>query len=176
MVLTWATRLADRVAGAVAMATSPRLTSQALAFDVVGRNAILRDPAYHKGRYYDARRRADCRAGHRADAGTHHLPVARGDDAEVRRPAASPAPCAHPVRDEVRRRLVSGLSGRPFGERFDANSYLTLTMAIDLFDLGDTREKLARRLGQSSCRWLLMSFSSDWLFPPFQSQETRRCA
>ncbi len=88
MVLTWATRLADRVAGAVAIATSPRLTSQALAFDVVGRNAILRDPAYHKGRYYDAAR-ADGGVGHRADAGPHHLPVARGDDAEVRRPAAA---------------------------------------------------------------------------------------
>ena len=53
MTLTWATHLPERVAGAVAVATSARLTSQALAFDVVGRNAILRDPAYHKGRYYD---------------------------------------------------------------------------------------------------------------------------
>ncbi len=44
-------------------------------------------------------------------------------------------------------------------------------MAIDLFDLGETREELLAALGQSSCRWLLMSFSSDWLFPPFQSQE-----
>ena len=48
MVLTWATRFPGRVAGAVALATSPRLTSQALAFDVVGRNAILRDPAYRR--------------------------------------------------------------------------------------------------------------------------------
>ena len=61
--------------------------------------------------------------------------------------------------------------GDRFGERFDANSYLTLTMAIDLFDLGDTPEKLQAVLGQSNCRWLLMSFTSDWLFPPFQSQE-----
>ncbi len=61
--------------------------------------------------------------------------------------------------------------GDRFGERFDANSYLTLTMAMDLFDLGDTPEKLVATLGRSSCRWLLMSFSSDWLFPPFQSQE-----
>ena len=61
--------------------------------------------------------------------------------------------------------------GDRFGERFDANSYLTLTMAIDLFDLGDTPEKLIETLGRSSCRWLLLSFTSDWLFPPFQSQE-----
>jgi homoserine O-acetyltransferase len=51
--LTWATRHPDSVRGIVALATSPRLTSQALAFDVVGRNAILRDPHYHRGQYYD---------------------------------------------------------------------------------------------------------------------------
>src|SRR5271169_564750 len=44
-------------------------------------------------------------------------------------------------------------------------------MAIDLFELGDTPENLAKALQRSSCRWLLMSFTSDWLFPPFQSQE-----
>ena len=52
-VLTWATRHPDRVRGVVALATSARLTSQALAFDVVGRNAILRDPHFHGGQYYD---------------------------------------------------------------------------------------------------------------------------
>ena len=61
--------------------------------------------------------------------------------------------------------------GDRFGERFDANSYLTLTMAIDLFDLGDTREKLIEAFRPSTCRWLMMSFTSDWLFPPFQTQQ-----
>ena len=50
--LTWATRWPERVRRVIALATSPRLTSQALAFDVVGRNAIRRDPDYHDGRYY----------------------------------------------------------------------------------------------------------------------------
>ena len=96
MVLTWATRFPDRVAGAVALATSPRLTSQALAFDVVGRNAILRDPAYHGGQYYDQRQRAGGGAGAGADARPHHLPVAGGDDAEVRRPAAAARTTSRP--------------------------------------------------------------------------------
>ena len=61
--------------------------------------------------------------------------------------------------------------GDRFVERFDANSYLTLTMAIDLFDLGGTRQELAAGACSVNCRWLVMSFSSDWLFPPFQSQE-----
>ena len=55
--------------------------------------------------------------------------------------------------------------GDRFVERFDANSYLTLTTAIDLFDLGGTRQELAENLARSTCRWLVMSFSSDWLFP-----------
>ena len=53
MALDWATRYPDRMAGTAAIATSPRLTSQALAFDVVGRNAILGDPEYLGGRYYE---------------------------------------------------------------------------------------------------------------------------
>ena len=53
MVLNWATRYGDRLAGAIAVGTSARLTSQAMAFDIVGRNAIIRDPAYHNGQYYD---------------------------------------------------------------------------------------------------------------------------
>ena len=53
MALDWAVRYPDRMAGTVALATSPRLTSQALAFDVVGRNAILQDAEYFGGRYYD---------------------------------------------------------------------------------------------------------------------------
>ena len=51
--LMWATRFPKRVRGVIALATSPRLTSQALAFDVVGRNAIRRDPHYHGGQYYE---------------------------------------------------------------------------------------------------------------------------
>lgn len=61
--------------------------------------------------------------------------------------------------------------GDRFGERFDANSYLALSMAMDLFDLGYTRERLAAAIRAARCRWLLMSFTSDWLFLPFQSQE-----
>lgn len=171
MVLTWATRFPDRVAGVVAMATSPRLTSQALAFDVVGRNAILRDPAYSKGKYYDE--------GHGPTVG---LAIARmlGHITYLSREAMMQKFDTHRLRPrdvqtqfETKFAVGSYLAyqGDRFGERFDANSYLTLTMAIDLFNLGDTREKLAESLDRSNCRWLLISFSSDWLFPPFQTQE-----
>jgi len=171
MVMVWATRYPDRLAGAVGLATSPRLTSQALAFDVVGRNAILRDPAYRKGQYYEA--------GHGPTVG---LAIARmlGHITYLSREAMMKKFDAQRLRPrdvhtqfETKFAVGSYLAyqGDRFGERFDANSYLTLTMAIDLFDLGETREKLIATLDQSNCRWLLVSFSSDWLFPPFQSQE-----
>ena len=61
--------------------------------------------------------------------------------------------------------------GHRFVERFDANSYITLSMAMDLFDLGGTPDALRANLAPASCHWLVISFSSDWLFPPFQSRQ-----
>ncbi|MFO1499914.1 MAG: hypothetical protein U1G07_16245 [Verrucomicrobiota bacterium] len=64
-----------------------------------------------------------------------------------------------------------GYQGAKFVERFDANSYLTLSMAMDLFDLGRRPEDLAIALRPAKCRWLVLSFSTDWLFPPDQSRD-----
>jgi homoserine O-acetyltransferase len=64
-----------------------------------------------------------------------------------------------------------GYQGQKFVERFDANSYMVLSMAMDLFDLGRTPAELAAVLGRSACRWLFISYSSDWLFPPDQSRD-----
>ena len=61
--------------------------------------------------------------------------------------------------------------GDRFVERFDANSYVTLSLAMDLFDLGATPEALRESLSRATCRWLVASFTSDWLFPPAQSRE-----
>ncbi len=66
-----------------------------------------------------------------------------------------------------------GYQGTKFVERFDANSYIALTMAMDLFDLGSTQVELAKAC-PACCRWLIMSFSSDWLFPPEQSRDIVR--
>ncbi|MHB8970711.1 MAG: homoserine O-acetyltransferase MetX [Pirellulaceae bacterium] len=171
MVLTWATKHPDRVAGAVALATSPRLTSQAVAFDVVGRNAILRDPAYQSGKYYDY--------GVQPSVG---LAIARmlGHITYLSREAMmqkfdTQRLDARGVHTQFETKFAVGsylaYQGDRFVERFDANSYLTLTMALDLFDLGSDAAALSQALGASQCRWLLLSYSSDWLFPSFQSQE-----
>jgi homoserine O-acetyltransferase len=169
--LTWATRHPDKLWGTVTLATSPRLTSQALAFDVVGRNAILSDPEYRDGQYYD-----------QGQGPLVGLAIARmlGHITYLSREAMTQkfdAERFHPrsVQTQFETKFSVGsylaYQGDRFGERFDPNSYLTLTMAIDLFDLGDTKEKLAAAFRATSCRWLMMSFTSDWLIPPFQTQE-----
>jgi homoserine O-acetyltransferase/O-succinyltransferase len=171
LALTWATQLPAMVAGAVALATSPRLTSQAMAFDVVGRNAILRDPAYQDGQYYG-----------NGPGPTVGLSIARmlAHITYLSREAMIEKFDAHRLQPrqiqtqfETRFSVGSYLAyqGDKFVERFDANSYLALSMAIDMFDLGDTHDELRRALSSSRCRWLLMSFSTDWLFPPFQSEK-----
>ena len=171
MAMIWATRLADRVDGAIALAASPRLTSQALAFDVVGRNAILHDPAYQNGDYYD--QDPGPLVGLAIARMLGHITYLSREAMMQKFDAQRLQPREVPTQFETKFSVGSYLAyqGDRFGERFDANSYLTLTMAIDLFDLGDTPEKLKAALGRSRCRWLLLSFSSDWLFPPFQSQE-----
>lgn len=171
MVLTWATRLAHRVRGVVALATSARLTSQALAFDVVGRNAILRDPHYHAGQYYD-----------QESGPAVGLALARmlGHITYLSREAMTrkfdprrlqPRDVASQFETKFSVGSYLAYQGDRFVDRFDANSYLTLSMALDLFDLGESPAELFQAIQASECRWLLISFTSDWLFPPFQSQQ-----
>jgi homoserine O-acetyltransferase/O-succinyltransferase len=170
-VLTWAIRYPDRVAGAVALATSARLTTQALAFDIIGRNAIRRDPDFKNGQYLDENTVPAVGLALARMLGhiTYLSPEAMRDKFGADR---------HQPREletEFEKKFSVGsylaYQGDKFVERFDANSYIKLSLAMDLFDLGDTPEALAETLRKSQCRWLIVSFTSDWLFPPRQSED-----
>lgn len=171
MVLTWATRFPNSVASAVAIATSPRLTSQALAFDVVGRNAILRDPHYESGQYYD--NGPGPMVGLALARMLGHITYLSREAMTQKFEPRRMAPPTIQTEFETKFSVGSYLAhqGDKFRERFDANSYLTLTMAMDMFDLGDTPQRLAEAVHSAQCRWLVISFTSDWLFPSFQSRE-----
>lgn len=169
--LTWAVRHPNHVRAAALIATSPRLTSQALAFDIIGRNAILRDPHFHGGQYYDKPTKPAVglalarMLGHitylSRDAMTAKFDPTRFDPRDV------------PTDFEKHYSVGSYLAyqGHKFVERFDANSYVTITRAMDRFDLGENVEKLRAAFAHTTCRWLVISFSSDWLFPPEQSRQ-----
>ncbi len=170
-VLCWATKYPDRLRGAVALATSPRLTSQALAFDVVGRNAIQHDPYFNDGQYYDSDAGPDVGLAIARMIGhiTYVSREAMHKKFEQTRLEPREVPTAFEKKFSVGSYL--GYQGDKFVERFDANSYIALSLAMDLFDLGDSDDCLAEKLAVSKCRWLIVSFSSDWLFPPEQSRQ-----
>jgi homoserine O-acetyltransferase len=169
--LTLATQSPERVRGVVALATSAVLTNQALAFDVVGRNAIRRDPHYHGGQYYEEKHGPEVglaiarMIGHITYLSREAMKRKFGADRLQPRDVASEFEKTFSVGSYL------GYQGTKFVERFDANSYMVLSMAMDLFDLGRTPAELAAAFRNTRNRWLVISFSSDWLFPPDQSRD-----
>ena len=170
-VLTWTTRYPDRVAGAIALATSARLTTQALAFDVVGRNAIRRDTNFKGGQYLD--KGTMPAAGLAIARMLGHITYLSPQAMREKFGADRLQPREFATEFEKKFSVGSYLAyqGDKFVERFDANSYIKLSLAMDMFDLGSTPEELAASLSRSQCRWLIISFTSDWLFPPEQSRD-----
>jgi homoserine O-acetyltransferase len=169
--LTWAARYPERLRGVVPLATSARLTSQALAFDVVGRNAILRDPDYQGGQYYDKPRTPSVGLAIARMIGhiTYLSPEAMTRKFEANR--LEPREVAMEFEKTFSVGSYLGYQGTKFVERFDANSYMALSLAMDLFNLGATPQELAATFQRAKCRWLVISFSSDWLFLPEQSRD-----
>jgi len=169
--LLWATRYPDRLAGAIPIATSARLSSQALAFDVVGRNAIQHDPNYRGGRYYDDGPGPDVGLAIARMIG--HITYLSRESMKEKFGESRHEPRDVPVAFEKQFSVGSylGYQGAKFVERFDANSYVAISMAMDLFDLGSSSRELMPVLQPSTCRWLVLSFTSDWLFSSEDSRE-----
>jgi homoserine O-acetyltransferase len=169
--LVWATRYPDRVNACCAIATSPRLTAQSLAFDVIGRNAIQSDPHFNNGQYYGNRLQPDVGLAIARMLGhiTYLSGEAMADKFDIDR--------HHPreIDTQFEKKFSVGAylayQGDKFTERFDANSYVTLSLAMDLLDFGNRHRQRVESFAPATCRWLVVSFSSDWLFPPNQSHE-----
>ncbi len=168
--LTWAIQFPHRVQGVVALATSPRLTSQALAFDVVGRNAIRQDPHFCDGQYYEHQ---GPEVGLAIARMIGHITYLSGEAMAKKFDfdRLHPRQVATEFEKVFSVGSYLGYQGDKFVERFDANSYIAISMAMDLFDLGSSRQALAAALQPATCRWLVLSFSSDWLFPSSQSRD-----
>ena len=170
-VMTWTIRYPERIAGAVTLASCGRLTTQALAFDVVGRNAIRRDANYRGGQYVD--KGTVPAAGLALARMLGHITYLSPESMREKFGADRLQPREFATKFEKKFSVGSYLAyqGDKFVERFDANSYIKLSLAMDLFDIGKDIEEIAANLSGSQCRWLIISFTSDWLFPPAQSRE-----
>jgi homoserine O-acetyltransferase len=170
MVLCWAAKYPGSSKSYIPIATAARLTSQSLAFDIVGRNAILQDPNFQDGQYYGQLKGPDTGLAIARMIG--HITYLSRESMQLKFETDRHNP--RDVATEFEKRFSVGSylghQGDRFVERFDANSYITLSMAMDMFDLGDSREALARAVGRTDGRWLILSYTSDWLFPPEESR------
>ena len=169
--LQWAVSYPGRVRSAIPIATTARHSPQQIAFNEVGRQAIMADPNWNGGAYYDGK------------PPTRGLAVARMVGHITYMSDESMA-------DKFGRRLkdhgkgakfepdfeVEGYlqyRGDNFVKRFDANSYLYITKALDYFDLGNGRG-LENVLKGVRAKFLVVAFKSDWLYPAYQSREIVR--
>lgn len=176
--LTWAADFPDRVFAVMPIATSPFHSAQNIAFNEVSRQAIFADPDWHNGHYRDfgaipARGLGVARMmAHITYLSEEALSRKFGrrvrHDAATAVPASS-SPSLFGEMFEVESYLRH--QGSTFVRRFDANSYLTITRAMDYFDLAAEHDgDLANPFRNSQTRFCVVSFSSDWLFPTSQSR------
>ena len=169
--MSWGVKFPDKVRGVVLLATSPKLSTQSLAFDIVGSNAIRHDPNFNDGEFYDGRVRPDTGLAIARMLGhiTYLSPEAMTEKFEDTRD--QPRDLATRFEKEFSVGSYLAYKGLQFTERFDANSYLTISMAMDQFNFGADIEQLTQTFAGSKSRWLTVSFTSDWLFTPQQSTQ-----
>jgi homoserine O-acetyltransferase len=169
--LEWAVAYPEMIASAIPIAATSRHSAQQIAFNEVGRQAVMADPDWNEGNYYDA---APPRRGLAVARMVGHITYM--SDASMRQKFG------RRLRDKdafgfdfsVDFEVESYLRyrGSQFVNRFDANSYLYITKAMDYFDLAAGRASLASAFNCPQTRFLVLSFTSDWLYPTYQSLET----
>ena len=168
-VLQWAIAYPGMMDAAVPVATTSHLGAQSVAFDAVGRNAILADANFAGGQYHDQ------------DIPARGLAIARmighitylseeGMRQKFGRELRAAEKYSYDFNSEFAVETYLDYQGQTFVERFDANSYLYITKAADYFDLSKTHGSLTHAFAGVQSRFLVISFSSDWLFTPAQSE------
>ncbi len=170
--LEWGLRYPDAMHNIMVIASTARLSAQSIAFDAVGRNAILSDPHFEKGNFYGkpipAKGLSIARMiGHityLSDLSMHKKfgrRLQKNDNYNF------------DFNSEFEVESYLDYQGNKFVERFDANTYLYVTKAMSYFDVASYYDKdnLAKAVEAIKARILVVSFTSDWLFPPYQSQE-----
>ncbi|MCO6051664.1 homoserine O-acetyltransferase [Mesorhizobium sp. RP14(2022)] len=171
-VLEWASSYPERVFAALPIATGARHSSQNIAFHEVGRQAVMADPNWHGGRYLAAGTRpqkglAVARmAAHITYLSEPALHRKFGRTLQDREALTFGFDADFQIESYLRHQ------GLTFVDRFDANSYLYMTRAMDYFDLAaDHGGRLSEAFKGTRTRFCFVSFTSDWLFPTSESRE-----
>ena len=176
--LSWTLQHPARVKHAVVVASAPNLTAENIAFNEVARRAIVTDPDFHEGHFY--RHGVIPKRGLRIARMIGHITYLSDDvmnekfGRQLREAVTSNATGYRYSTQDVEFQIESYLryQGDKFSEYFDANTYLLITRALDYFD--PAREHggdLSAALARATCKFLLVSFSTDWRFSPSRSRE-----
>jgi homoserine O-acetyltransferase len=169
--MQWAIEFPERIAHAVVIAAAPRLSAQNIAFNEVARQAILVDPDFHAGHYYEygvVPRRGLMLArmlGHITYLSDEGMGAKFGR--ELREGKLS-----FNFDSEFQVESYLRYQGHSFVDRFDANTYLLITKTLDYFDpAADYGNDLTAAFQRAQARFLVLSFTSDWRFAPARSRE-----
>ena len=171
--LQWSITYPDWVAHCIVIAAAPGLTAQNIAFNEIARQAIFSDPDWCGGDYIDANTAPE--KGMALARMVGHLTYMSADNMsdrfgrELRQGSFDPDDNEQPI-FQVESYLR--YQGSQFATRFDANTYVLMTRALDRFDLAAASDgDLAKALEPASAEFLILSFSSDWRFSPARSRE-----
>jgi homoserine O-acetyltransferase/O-succinyltransferase len=169
-VLQWTSKYPERIIAAIPIATALKHSPQQIAFDEVIRQSIMADPAWCEGKYYDS---GQPEKGLAVARMIGHITFMSNQSMEEKfsRKLKNDSLSFQFIDDfEVEGYLR--YRGYNFVKRFDANSYLYITKAMDYFDLSG--DNFMPQVKKTSIRFLVISFKSDWLYPTHQSQDIVR--
>ncbi len=178
--LQWAAAFPESIHSVICLAAAAKLSAQGIAFNAVGRRAIHVDPNFNEGNYYSA----DGPRKYGEEGPKTGLALARmvayitylsevSIESKFGRRLQHSDQFAYELQRDTEFQIESYLhyQGKRFIERFDANSYLYLTRAMDYFDLTAKYGSLEAALGRTEARFLVTSYDTDWLFPASQSRQ-----
>ena len=167
--LEWAAACPDRIRSIIPVSTCGRLSPQGIGFSEVQRQAIIRDPKWNHGAYDPADPPKDGLAIARMIGHITYLSAEAMEFKFGRRKRHDAVPGRFGDRFEIESYLQ--YQGSKFVERFDANSYLYLTKAMDFYDIAEGSPTFEAGAARIKCPSLFVSFRSDWLFPPRETAE-----
>lgn len=169
--MQWAVDLPARIRHAVVIAAAPKLSSQNIAFNEIARQAILSDPDFHGGHFYE--KNVVPSRGLKLARMLGHITYLSDEAMRAkfgRELKGGVMSFNYDVEFEVESYLRH--QGQAFVDRFDANSYLLMTKALDYFDPArEFNNDLAAAFRQAQAKFLVVAFSSDWRFAPARSRE-----
>lgn len=169
--LQWAVDFPDQVDHVLFLASTPRSSAQQIAFNETGRQAIYADPNWNNGNYYGGPEPANGLSVARMLAHITYMSetsMERKFGRDLQSSETLPYTFHQP---EFAVESYLAHQGNKFVQRFDANSYLYITKAIDYFDIGADYGSLEAAVARTNADFLVVTFSSDWLYTAWQGQE-----